>query len=106
MDQLAIPPKGFVPRHDAASRAQPAPSRAESRFEPPKPDAKPAAPVADQRRLNLEIDAATGTVIFQSISEATGDVVNQYPNDAQLNLRAYLASLELAKPADGGGERG
>lgn len=102
MDQLAIPPIGFVPRHDAASRVKPAPARAEIAPEPARPQPRAAVPTADQRRLNLEIDAATGTVIFQSISEATGDVINQYPNDAQLNLRAYLSSLELAKGAGGG----
>ena len=46
---------------------------------------------------NIEIDAATRSVIFETVSQSTGTVVAQYPNKIQLKLRAYLATLQSAE---------
>jgi len=39
-------------------------------------------------------DTAAASVVFQSVNEATGQVVQQYPDDATLRRRAYFHSLD------------
>jgi uncharacterized FlaG/YvyC family protein len=43
---------------------------------------------------NIDIDAETQTVIVQTIDEKTGSVINQYPNEVQLSLHAYLSAAQ------------
>jgi hypothetical protein len=38
-------------------------------------------------------DTAAASVVFQSVDELTGQVVQQYPDDATLRRRAYFRSL-------------
>ena len=38
-------------------------------------------------------DTAAASVVFQSVDELTGEVVQQYPDDAMLRRRAYFRSL-------------
>jgi hypothetical protein len=40
-------------------------------------------------------DTAAASVVFQSIDALTGQVVQQYPDDATLRRRAYFHSLDL-----------
>jgi hypothetical protein len=39
-------------------------------------------------------DTAAASVVFQSVDALTGQVVQQYPDDATLRRRAYFHSLE------------
>ena len=38
-------------------------------------------------------DTSAASVVFQSVDQLTGEVVQQYPDDATLRGRAYLRSL-------------
>ena len=50
-----------------------------------------------QIRHEFERDRETSALVFKSIDVSTGEVVNQYPQEARLNLRAYLVSEENAR---------
>jgi hypothetical protein len=39
-------------------------------------------------------DTAAASVVFQSVNELTGQVVQQFPDDAMLRRRAYFHSLD------------
>ena len=39
-------------------------------------------------------DTAAAAVVFQSVNDLTGQVVQQYPDDATLRRRAYFHSLD------------
>lgn len=41
---------------------------------------------------NIDIDPVTRSVVYQTLSAADGNIVAQYPSEAALNLRAYLAA--------------
>ena len=40
-------------------------------------------------------DTAAAAVVFQSVDALTGEVVQQFPDDAMLRRRAYFHSLDL-----------
>ena len=40
-------------------------------------------------------DTAAASIVFQSVNAATGQVVQQYPDDATLRRRTYFHSLDL-----------
>ena len=42
-------------------------------------------------------DTAAASVVFQSVDELTGEVVQQFPDDAMLRRRAYFHSQDLTK---------
>ena len=42
-------------------------------------------------------DTAAASVVFQSVDQLTGAVVQQFPDDAILRRRAYFHSLDLTK---------
>jgi hypothetical protein len=42
-------------------------------------------------------DTAAASVVFQSIDALTGEVVQQFPDDATLRRRAYFHSLDQAQ---------
>jgi hypothetical protein len=42
-------------------------------------------------------DTAAAAVVFQSVDGLTGQVVQQYPDDATLRRRTYFHSLDLTK---------
>lgn len=48
-------------------------------------------------RREFERDRETSALVFKSIDVSTGEVVQQYPEEARLNLRAYLGSQEEAQ---------
>ena len=48
-------------------------------------------------RREFEVDRETSALIFRSVDVSTGEVVQQYPEEARLNLRAYLGSKEEAQ---------
>jgi len=52
--------------------------------------------VERETRRDFEVDRETSALIFRSIDVSTGDVVQQYPEEARLNLRAYLEGQEAA----------
>ena len=61
-------------------------------------EAKPSPqPAARATVKNIEFDSATRDVIFQSLSEDTGEVVAQVPSEALLRIREYVRG----KKADG-----
>ena len=61
-------------------------------------EAKPSPqPVARATVKNIEFDSATRDVIFQSLSEDTGEVIAQVPSEALLRIREYVRG----KKADG-----
>lgn len=39
-------------------------------------------------------DTAAASVVFQSVDQLTGQVIQQYPDDAMLRRRAYFHSLD------------
>ena len=51
---------------------------------------------ADVLEHRVEINAATQDVVFQAINQRSGEVVNQYPDQAILRLRAYLKAAAAA----------
>lgn len=50
-------------------------------------------------RREIEVDRDTSALVFRAIEVSTGDVVQQYPEEARLNLRAYIEAEE-AKQAE------
>jgi hypothetical protein len=42
-------------------------------------------------------DTAAAAVVFQSVDDLTGQVVQQFPDEAMLRRRAYFHSLDLSK---------
>jgi hypothetical protein len=46
---------------------------------------------------NAFFDTAAASIVFQSVNGLTGQVVNQFPDEATLRRRAYFHSLDLAK---------
>jgi hypothetical protein len=42
-------------------------------------------------------DTAAAAVVFQSVDDLTGQVVQQFPDDAMLRRRAYFHSLDLTQ---------
>src|SRR5579863_10170636 len=42
-------------------------------------------------------DTAAASIVFQSVDALTGQVVQQFPDDAMLRRRAYFHSLDLSK---------
>ena len=42
-------------------------------------------------------DSAAASVVFQSVDGLTGEVVQQFPDEATLRRRAYFHSLDLGK---------
>src|ERR1700744_1382983 len=42
-------------------------------------------------------DTAAAAVVFQAVNSLTGQVVDQFPDDAMLRRRAYFHSLDLTK---------
>ena len=54
-------------------------------------------------RREFEVDRETSALIFRSIDVSTGEVVQQYPEEARLNLRAYLGSQEEARQEEQSG---
>jgi len=51
-------------------------------------------------RREFEHDREIAALIFKSIDVSTGEIVKQYPEEARLNLRAYLSSKEEAQQQD------
>ncbi|MEP1443806.1 MAG: flagellar protein FlaG [Hyphomicrobiales bacterium] len=51
-------------------------------------------------RREFEHDRETAALIFKSIDVSTGEVIQQYPEEARLNLRAYLGNKEEAQRAE------
>ncbi|MEP3234083.1 MAG: hypothetical protein ABJN04_13570 [Hyphomicrobiales bacterium] len=83
-------------------REVPAPQPNEAREEPSFDQVEAFDSVALQNRereirREFERDRETAALIFKSIDVSTGEVVQQYPEEARLNLRAYLGSKEEAR---------
>lgn len=55
---------------------------------------------ARETRREFEVDRETSALIFRSIDVSTGEVVQQYPEEARLNLRAYLEGREAEQLDD------
>jgi hypothetical protein len=43
------------------------------------------------------LDRAAGSIVYQEINSDTGQVVEQYPDDATLRRRAYFHALDMTK---------
>jgi hypothetical protein len=56
-------------------------------------DQQPATDLSHQAYL----DRAAGSVVYQVIDGLTGQVVNQFPDEATLRRRAYYRTLDLTK---------
>jgi hypothetical protein len=56
-------------------------------------DSKPASDLSHQAYL----DRAAGSIVYQVINGNTGQVVNQFPDEATLRRRAYYRTLDLTK---------
>ena len=52
---------------------------------------------------NIEIDDATNSVIFQSISERTGEIVVQVPTETFLRIREYALEQAATRSSNAGG---
>lgn len=55
-------------------------------------ETRPTEHVGKATDRNIDIDAESQTLIFQTIDENTGSVIRQYPSEVRLSLRAYLAA--------------
>ena len=53
--------------------------------------------VARETRSEFELDRETSALVFRSIDVSTGEVVQQYPEEARLNLRAYIEGQEAER---------
>ena len=70
---------------------------AEPRDTPP-----PAERLADDYRLVIEQDGATGSYIYKTLDRATGEVVSQFPREEVLKLKespAYHAGQVIVTKA-------
>jgi hypothetical protein len=56
-----------------------------------------AQPAADYVSHQVVLDRAAASIVYQVVNELTGQVVDQYPDEAVLRRRAYFHSLDLAK---------
>ncbi|MEO0635948.1 MAG: hypothetical protein AAFY73_04810 [Pseudomonadota bacterium] len=56
-------------------------------------------PRAASATKSLSLDAETQTVILRKTDTDTGEVLAQYPNDAQLGLRTYARELTAQESA-------
>ena len=56
-------------------------------------DSQPATDLSHQAYL----DRAAGSVVYQVVDGRTGQVVNQFPDEATLRRRAYYRTLDLTK---------
>ena len=56
-------------------------------------------PRAAKTTKALSLDAETQSVILKKTDTDTGQVLEQYPNNAQLGLRSYARELLAEKPA-------
>ena len=63
----------------------------------PREEASQTKHVGKTTVRNIDFDAETQTVIFQTIDENTDSVISQYPSEAQLNLSAYLKTVTAPK---------
>ncbi len=54
---------------------------------------KPSSP-EPQLSQNVVIDRGANTIVFQTINQATGQVVSQFPDNAVLQARAYSRALQ------------
>ena len=60
-------------------------------------DAQPQvspAPANPQVTQNVVVDSAANSIVYQTINKTTGQVINQFPDDAVLQARAYYRALE------------
>jgi len=53
-------------------------------------------PPASQPQLsqNVVIDSAANSIVYQTINQQTGQVINQFPDDAVLQARAYYRAVD------------
>jgi flagellar protein FlaG len=64
--------------------------------------ASPVEHLADDYRLVIEKDGATGSYIYKTLDRSTGEVVNQFPREEVLKLRdspAYQAGQVIVTKA-------
>jgi flagellar protein FlaG len=69
------------------------------------PGAALDAALSEFIKRNIEIDAKTREVVFQTVDAETGRVIRQLPDEAMLKLRAYLRELRAAEENAEGGSR-
>jgi hypothetical protein len=63
--------------------------------QPQAPASQQQAPAGQpQLSQNVVIDSAANTIVYQTINQQTGAVVNQFPDDAVLQARAYYRAVE------------
>lgn len=51
-------------------------------------------PPASQLSHNVVIDSAANSIVYQTVNQDTGQVINQFPDDVVLQARAYYRALE------------
>lgn len=101
------PAKAVTPVEPSERTRQP---EIRQRPQPPSPLEKairsngnePESPVSGGTVRNVEIDPQTNSVIFQSISERTGQVVLQIPTETFLRIRAFADTI-IAPPLGSSG---
>jgi len=69
---------------------------------PTQPPASPAASnstqsSSDNTSQSVVVDRAANTIVYETIDQLTGQVVNQFPDSAVLQARAYYNALEEAQ---------
>lgn len=68
--------------------AEPYPRAAPEPFAPVTPPA--AAPASSSSELQVNLDPATHSLVYKMVDVASGDVVQQTPDEGRLKLRAYI----------------
>lgn len=71
----------------AVNKQQSAQNKASQKTET---QARPETPALDRQ---IELDPETNAMVLKLTNPKTGMVVSQYPNEAQLKLRAYVRTL-------------
>jgi hypothetical protein len=56
-----------------------------------------AQPANDYVSHQMVLDRAAASIVYQVVDDRTGQVVDQYPDEAVLRRRAYFHTLDLAK---------
>jgi hypothetical protein len=51
----------------------------------------------DQLSRDIEVDKAAAAIVYKVIDTRTGQVVQQFPDEARLKLRAYYRQLDESK---------
>lgn len=95
-----LPAEQAVPQTGRTEQAQSLARNAESAL-PREAENKPDKQLRTREtKTKIDLDPETSSVVFKSIDAESGDIVQQFPAEAILKLRAYARESTEVKPAE------